>query len=131
MSGGNTASASKVPSEREDGDVADGRAGAGHDRGGRSLPAKGERLQVRVAAEHVELTRRAAKLEGMTVSDFARRAVEERARETVERHRAADPNRITLDPVAFDAFLAACDAPPPPNETLRETIRASLAFDAE
>ena len=94
------------------------------------LPAKDERLQVRVPAEHIELTRRAAALEGTTVSDFARRAVEQRAHDTLERHRSG-PTRITLDPAAFDAFLAACDAPAPPNETLRETIRASLAFDVE
>ena len=93
-----------------------------------------ERLGVRVPSEAKRLIEQAAELDGRSVSDFVRRAAETRARTVLERHRAsaaADAARIVLDPETFDAFIAACDAPPVPNAALRKALDRARDFGAE
>ena len=101
-----------------------------HAADGRVVPTKAERLQIRVAPENVRLAKRAAALEDTTLSDFARRAIEQRAHDTLERH-GVERTRITLDAEAFDAFIAACDAPPRSNEKMRAAFARARALDIE
>ncbi len=89
-----------------------------------------ERLGVRMPSEAKRLIEQAAEFDGRSVSDFVRRAAEQRARIVLE-ERATAADRIRLDPATFDAFIAACDAPAAPSAALRRTLERSADYAAE
>lgn len=71
------------------------------------------RAQFRPTADQKELYLRAASLEGQTLSEFMRVAVEERAKSVIAEH-----ERVVLNDRAREKFLAALVSPPAPNEKL-------------
>jgi uncharacterized protein (DUF1778 family) len=74
---------------------------------------RSNRAQFRPTAEQKELFMRAASLEGQTLSEFMRLAVEERARRVI-----ADHERLVLNERARETFLSALVHPPKPNDRL-------------
>jgi uncharacterized protein (DUF1778 family) len=87
------------------------------------LKANGEqrrsaRLEARVTADAHDQLRRAAALQGRSVSDFVASAAIEAARRTI-----ADAGVITLSMEAYGRFLDAIDNPRPPSEALRQAFQ--------
>jgi uncharacterized protein (DUF1778 family) len=84
------------------------------------MPTKDQRRELRLSTHDDDLITEAAGLLGVSVSEFLlERAVAEAA-DVVDAH-----HTVTLESQRFDQFLAALDAPPRPNEALREQIRRS------
>lgn len=73
------------------------------------------RLHFRVDADQDARIRQAAALAHETVTDFVVRSAVGRADRVLDEHR-----RLTMSPDAFDAFVAALDAPPRPVPELAE-----------
>ena len=71
------------------------------------------RAQFRPTPDQKELFMRAASLQGQTLSEFMRVAVEERAKSVIAEH-----ERIVLNAQARDTFLSALANPPKPNDKL-------------
>jgi uncharacterized protein (DUF1778 family) len=83
-------------------------------------------LNIRIKAEERGLIDRAAAASGKTRTDFildaARRAAEKALIEQA---------LIRVGPDAFDAFVARLDAPPKPNERLRETMQTTPPWERD
>lgn len=75
------------------------------------------RINLRTSPEAKALIERAAALMGTTVSGFMLQNAYEAARRVV-----ADNDTLMLTQRDFDAFVAACDNPPPANDALRELL---------
>ena len=73
-----------------------------------------ERLDVRLTKEKKELIEQAAAASGQSVTEFTVRTLCRRARKVLR-----DEQVLVLSDRDRDAFLAALDNPPPPNEFLR------------
>jgi len=71
------------------------------------------RTQFRPTQEQKELYLRAASLEGQSLSEFMRLAVEERAKRVI-----ADHERLVLNEQSRETFLSALVRPPKPNDRL-------------
>ena len=83
------------------------------------LPNRSARLEARIAPESLAVVKRAAEIQGRSVSDFVVDAAEQAARQTIEetsiiRLSVADQSRIA------DALLN----PPEPNKALRRAFAA-------
>ena len=83
------------------------------------LPNRSARLEARIAPESLAVVKRAAEIQGRSVSDFVVNAAEQAARQTIEetsiiRLSVADQSRIA------DALLN----PPEPNKALRRAFAA-------
>lgn len=76
------------------------------------MPAS-SRLEFRLADDSKERLATAAELVGEPVSEFVRRAAEERANQVLREQR-----EWVVPPDYFDQLLAALDEPPAPNERL-------------
>lgn len=72
------------------------------------------RLEARITPEVQRQLKRAAEIEGRSVSDFVVAAALEAAQKTIERTEVV---LLTLD--AHDRFWEAIQNPPPPNDALR------------
>ena len=72
-------------------------------------PSKRHRLEMRVTPEQEALIRRAAELEGTTVTTFVLDTVTAQANSVIEAHRD-----IVLSNEAFDRFIAELDKPEAP-----------------
>ena len=83
------------------------------------MPATTEsaRINLRTSPEAKALIERAAALMGTSVSSFMLQNAYEAARRVV-----VDNDTLTLSQEAFEAFIAACGNPSPPNEALRELL---------
>lgn len=81
------------------------------------------RLYVRADSEEKARIEHAAKIARENVSDFIRRAVEDRAEEVI-----ASQQYTVLDEEAFDALSAALDRPITPNAPLRDAVRKPRRF---
>jgi uncharacterized protein (DUF1778 family) len=68
--------------------------------------AKPDRIAARLTAEQGDLIRRAAEVEGATITEFAVSAAVTRAREVL-----ADQRLFVLDDAAWTQFTAILDAP--------------------
>lgn len=82
-----------------------------------SMPAssyRAARLEARITPEVQRQLKRAAEIEGRSVSDFVVAAALEAAQRTIERTEVV---LFTLD--AHDRFWDAIQSPPPPNDALR------------
>lgn len=84
---------------------------------------KGERLVARTTAEKKDLIRRAAEVEGRTVSDYVRVAAENAARETLQTRQV-----FRLSQEAAEAFVTAMENPPEPTERLIAAARHYRSF---
>ena len=76
------------------------------------------RMSLRVKDERLALIDRAAEIRGVTRTEFVLRASEAAATEALNERPV-----IALDDEAYDAFLAALDAPAEPDERLRERLK--------
>jgi uncharacterized protein (DUF1778 family) len=88
-------------------------------------PQRTARLEARIAPESLDLIRRAAEIQGRSVSDFVVAAAQEAAQRTV-----ADVEVLRLSREAQETFVKLLLDPPAPNEALvrafkhhRETFR--------
>lgn len=79
-----------------------------------------ERFQARLAPELKELLSQAARLQGMSLSDFVLQAARREAARTLEEQR-----RWVLAEEDARLFVEALLDPPAPNEALREAHRRS------
>jgi uncharacterized protein (DUF1778 family) len=77
------------------------------------------RLEARIAPEVLEILKRAAELEGRSVSDFVVAAAQEAARRTIE-----ETHLIRLSMQDQRAFVAAILDPPAPNDAMRRAAAA-------
>jgi len=77
------------------------------------------RLEARIAPEVLEILKRAAELEGRSVSDFVVAAAQEAARRTIE-----ETHIIRLSVEDQRAFVDAILSPPAPNDALRRAAAA-------
>lgn len=75
------------------------------------------RINLRTSPEAKALIERAAALMGTSVSGFMLQNAYEAARRIV-----ADNDTLMLSQRDFEAFVAACENPPPPNPALRELM---------
>jgi uncharacterized protein (DUF1778 family) len=80
---------------------------------------KSERLQARIAPEALAVVKRAAELEGRSVSDFVVAAAHAAAQRAIE-----DAQIIRLSVEDQRRFAEAIIDPPPPNEALRRAAQA-------
>lgn len=87
-----------------------------------SSPAKAVNLRVR--AETRALIDRAARAQGRSRSDFMIEASRRAAEDAI-----LDQTVILMDPAGFEAFRAALDAPPTPNDRLLKTMRTPAPWD--
>jgi uncharacterized protein (DUF1778 family) len=76
-------------------------------------PQRTARLEARVAPESLDLIRRAAEIQGRSVSDFVVAAAQEAAQRTI-----ADVEILRLSREAQETFVRLLLDPPPPNEAL-------------
>ena len=77
------------------------------------------RIEARIAPAALELVKRAAELEGRSVSDFVVSAAQEAARRTL-----ADTHMIRLSLEDQQAFADAILDPPDPNDAMRRAAAA-------
>ena len=75
------------------------------------------RINLRTSPEAKALIERAASLMGTSVSGFMLQNAYEAARRIV-----ADNDTLMLSQRDFEAFVAACENPPPPNPALLELM---------
>ncbi len=84
------------------------------------------RLEARIAPDALEIVKRAAEIEGRSVSDFVVTAAQEAARRTIEH---AYLIRLSLEDQR--AFAAAILNPPAPNDAMRRAAAARRALVAD
>ena len=84
------------------------------------------RLEARLAPETLEIVKRAAEIEGRSVSDFVVTAAQEAARQTIE---GAHLIRLSLNDQR--AFVDAILNPPAPNDAMRRAASARRALVAD
>ena len=83
-------------------------------------PTRNARLEARIAPDALAIVRRAAELQGRSVSDFVVAAAQEAASRAI-----ADAQIIRLSVEDQQAFAAAILNPPPPSAALE---RAAAAY---
>ncbi len=81
-------------------------------------PGKHERLEARITPEQKALFQRAADLTGRSLTDFVVSSVQEAAEAAIRTHQM-----LELTARETEAFLAALEHPPAPNERLRVAAR--------
>jgi uncharacterized protein (DUF1778 family) len=84
---------------------------------------KRETLNIRIKPEERNLIDRAAQLRGKNRTDFVLEAARAAAEEAL-----LDQTILKATPEAYAAFLERLDAPPQPNERLRNTMRTPLPW---
>lgn len=77
-----------------------------------------ERLEARVSREQKELIRRAAELQGRSITDFCVSSAEQAAREVIQSHEI-----LRLSVQGAKAFVEALENPLEPNERLRAAMK--------
>ncbi|MBI4494712.1 MAG: DUF1778 domain-containing protein [Chloroflexi bacterium] len=85
--------------------------------------AKRERLEARISPEQKALFQRAADLAGRSLTDFVIGSVQAAAEATIRTHQV-----LELSARETEAFLAALQDPPPPNERLRAAAERHRAL---
>nr|WP_297403701.1 DUF1778 domain-containing protein [uncultured Marinobacter sp.] len=82
------------------------------------MPPRDTKLSLKLSPDNEQLLRRASTLAGIaSLSDFVLQAAVERASRILE-----SAETITLDSESFDAFIADCEQPGPPNSALKRAI---------
>jgi uncharacterized protein (DUF1778 family) len=77
-------------------------------------PTHDDRLEARIAPDALAIVKRAAEIQGRSVSDFVVAAALEAARKTIE-----ETQRVRLSLEDQIAFAEAIATPPEPNDALR------------
>ncbi len=80
--------------------------------------ARSARLETRIAPDTLTLAKRAAEIEGRSLSDFVAAAVQAAARQTIEQ---AHVLQLTLE--GQQRFAEALMAPPEPSEGLHRAVQ--------
>jgi len=75
---------------------------------------KRSRLEARISTEEKELLKRAAELQGCSLTEFVVRSAQEAARKTVKEHQM-----ISLTACDTEAFVKALLKPPAPSKKLK------------
>jgi uncharacterized protein (DUF1778 family) len=88
--------------------------------------ARTEKLDLRLSAQAKRKLAAAATAERRTVSDFVLASALDRADEAL-----ADRRTFTLDPVAWEKFVEALDAPTRDLPRLRRLLRERSVFDGK
>jgi uncharacterized protein (DUF1778 family) len=81
------------------------------------------RLEARIAPESLEVIRRAAEIQGRSISDFVVAAAHEAAQKAV-----AEAEIIRLPREAQETFMGLLPRPPPPNEALGRAFERQRVF---
>ncbi len=81
-------------------------------------PARTARIEARISPEALAFVRRAAQIQGRSVSDFVTAAAQDAARRTIE---ATQVIRVSLDDQR--AFVEAILDPPEPTPALRRAFQ--------
>ena len=89
----------------------------------RSAP-KNTAIQIRASDETKALLNRAASIRGQSLSDFVLQSARREAEETI-----LDQRVFVLSDEKWDELMAILDAPPAPNEKLRELMRRKPAWE--
>ena len=84
----------------------------------RTSSARTARLEARIRPEQMQLLKRAAELQGRSVSDFVVAAAQDAAAKAI-----ADIEVIRLSRAASEAFAALLINPPEPNAALRRAFK--------
>ncbi|MBY0502274.1 MAG: DUF1778 domain-containing protein [Bryobacteraceae bacterium] len=84
------------------------------------------RIEARIAPEALAIVRRAAELQGRSISDFMVAAAHDAAQKTV-----AEAEVIRLSREAQESFVAMLLNPPPPNEALERAFKRHRELIAE
>jgi uncharacterized protein (DUF1778 family) len=84
-----------------------------------STKAKSSRLEIRISPDGLDMIRRAAEIQGRTISDFVSASAQAEARKTIE-----DTQIIRLSLRDQRAFFDALLNPPKPNAALRRAKAA-------
>lgn len=91
------------------------------------MPPRDTELSLKLSPENEQLLRRASTLAGFeSLSEFALLAAVEKAMEIQDA-----TETITLDSESFDAFIADCEQPGPPNSALKKAIERRRAEKAK
>ena len=80
-----------------------------------AIGTRKERLEARVTTEQKELFMRAAELQGISLTEFMMRNLNEAAQRTIKEH-----ERMELDAKERELFVTSLLSPPVPNENLRK-----------
>jgi uncharacterized protein (DUF1778 family) len=86
-------------------------------------PTRTARIEARIAPEALAIVKRAAEIQGRSISDFVVAAAEEAANRTIER-----AHIIRLSVEDQRAFAAAILNPPEPTPALRRAFRRHRAL---
>ena len=89
-----------------------------------SQSRKRQSLNLRIKPEERGLIDRAAKTLGKNRTDFVLDAARRAAEDAL-----LDRTVFTVSPKAYAEFLARLDAPPQPNERLRQTMQTSAPWE--
>ena len=89
-----------------------------------SQSRKRQSLNLRIKTEERGLIDRAAKTLGKNRTDFVLDAARRAAEDAL-----LDRTVFTVSPKAYAEFLARLDAPPQPNERLRQTMQTSAPWE--
>ena len=84
------------------------------------------RIEARIAPEALAIVRRAAELQGRSVSDFVVAAAQDAAQKAV-----AEVEVIRLSREAQEKFVALLLNPPPPNAALKRALKRHRELIAE
>jgi uncharacterized protein (DUF1778 family) len=87
-------------------------------------PAKRQTLNLRIKVDDRGLIDRAAKALGKNRTDFVLEAARRAAEEAL-----LDRTVFTVSPKAYAEFLARLDAPPKPNERLKQTMKTPAPWE--
>ena len=84
-----------------------------------SQPARTSRIEARIAPAALDIVKRAAEMQGRSVSDFVVAAAQEAARKAV-----SEAQIMTLSAIDQRAFARALLEPPKANAALRRAVKA-------
>lgn len=91
----------------------------------RQESAKRSTLNLRITPELRGLIDQAAELSGKNRTDFVLDAARHAAEDALKERTV-----FLLDPDAYDTFVALLDAPPSPNDRLRDTLQTTPPWEA-
>ena len=92
----------------------------------RSERHRTSRIEARISPDALAVVRRAAEIQGRSVSDFVVAAAQEAAQKTV-----AEVEVIGLSREAQEQFASLLLAPPPPTDALRRALERHRALIVE
>lgn len=83
-----------------------------------SAQSKSQRIEARITPDGLAMVRRAAEIEGRSISDFVLQSIQEKARQVID-----DTEVVRLAMEDQRVFLEALLNPPEPNEALKRAER--------